>query len=67
MELDDVTSNYVAYDNEVLIMEPVLKPQPRLLSMDDKILLNIARANILSQITVSGEKKKNPPAKLLLS
>lgn len=34
-------------------MEPVLKPQPRLLSLDDKILLNVARANVLSQITVS--------------
>lgn len=34
-------------------MEPVLKPQPKLLSLDDKILLSVARANVLSQITVS--------------
>lgn len=34
-------------------MEPLLKPQPRLLSLDDKILLNVTRANVLSQITVS--------------
>lgn len=60
MGLEDVISNYVAYDNEVLNMEPVLKPQPRLLSLDDKILLNVARANVLSQITVSG-KNNNPP------
>lgn len=61
---DDVISNYVAYDNEVLNMEPVLKPQPRLLSLDDKILLNVARANVLSQITVS-EKKKEPQDSVL--
>lgn len=34
-------------------MEPVLKAQPKLLSLDDKILLNVASANVLSQITVS--------------
>lgn len=56
MGLDDFISNYVAYDTEVLSMEPVVKPQPRLLSLDDKILLNVARANVLSQITVSGKK-----------
>ncbi|XP_075874195.1 leucine-rich repeat-containing protein 9 isoform X2 [Nelusetta ayraudi] len=52
MGLEDIISNYVAYDKEVLSMEPVLKPQPRLLSLDDKILLNVARANVLSQITM---------------
>ncbi|KAM9354856.1 leucine-rich repeat-containing protein 9 [Pholidichthys leucotaenia] len=45
-------SNDILVDKEVLNMEPVLKPQPRLLSLDDKILLNAARANVLSQITV---------------
>ncbi|XP_030574901.1 leucine-rich repeat-containing protein 9 isoform X2 [Archocentrus centrarchus] len=49
---DPTLSNDIALDKEVLIMEPVLKPQPRLLSFDDKILLSVARANILSQITV---------------
>uniref|UniRef100_A0A3Q0TH52 Leucine rich repeat containing 9 n=1 Tax=Amphilophus citrinellus TaxID=61819 RepID=A0A3Q0TH52_AMPCI len=49
---DPTLSNDIALDKEVLIMEPVLKPQPRLLSLDDKILLSVARANILSQITV---------------
>lgn len=62
MSLEDVISNYVAYDQEVLSMEPELKPQPRLLGLDDKILLNIARANVLSQITVSitSHKKIQP-------
>uniref|UniRef100_A0A669EAH4 Leucine rich repeat containing 9 n=1 Tax=Oreochromis niloticus TaxID=8128 RepID=A0A669EAH4_ORENI len=45
-------SNDVALDKEVLNREPVLKPQPKLLSLDDKILLSVARANVLSQITV---------------
>ncbi|XP_038584816.1 leucine-rich repeat-containing protein 9 isoform X3 [Micropterus salmoides] len=49
---DDTPSNDINLDKEVLDMEPVLKPQPKLLSLDDKILLNVARANILSQITV---------------
>ncbi|XP_059209989.1 leucine-rich repeat-containing protein 9 isoform X3 [Centropristis striata] len=49
---DDTPSNDIILDREVLNMEPVLKPQPRLLSLDDKILLNVARANVLSQITV---------------
>ncbi|XP_019940178.2 leucine-rich repeat-containing protein 9 isoform X2 [Paralichthys olivaceus] len=47
----DETSN-ILLDKEVLNMEPVLKPQPKLLSLDDKILLDVARANVLSQITV---------------
>ncbi|XP_070698683.1 leucine-rich repeat-containing protein 9 [Pempheris klunzingeri] len=44
--------NDIILDKEVISMEPVLKPQPKLLSLDDKILLNVARANVLSQITV---------------
>ncbi|XP_075964574.1 leucine-rich repeat-containing protein 9 [Anarhichas minor] len=50
--IDESPSNDIILDREVLNMEPVLKPQPRLLSLDDKILLNVARANVLSQITV---------------
>uniref|UniRef100_A0A4W5RBJ4 Leucine rich repeat containing 9 n=1 Tax=Hucho hucho TaxID=62062 RepID=A0A4W5RBJ4_9TELE len=37
---------------ETLNMEPMLKPRPKLLSLDEKTLLNVARANVLSQITV---------------
>uniref|UniRef100_A0A671WDQ5 Leucine rich repeat containing 9 n=1 Tax=Sparus aurata TaxID=8175 RepID=A0A671WDQ5_SPAAU len=48
----DISSNDIILDKEALNMEPVLKPQPTLLSLDDKILLNVARANVLSQITV---------------
>ncbi|XP_019132652.2 leucine-rich repeat-containing protein 9 isoform X2 [Larimichthys crocea] len=45
-------SNDIILDKEVLNMEPVLKPEPRLLMLDDKSLLDVARANVLSQITV---------------
>ncbi|XP_063080259.1 leucine-rich repeat-containing protein 9 [Engraulis encrasicolus] len=42
----------LAQDGEVLAMEPIVKPRPKLLSLDEKTLLNVARANVLSQITV---------------
>ncbi|XP_056250018.1 leucine-rich repeat-containing protein 9 isoform X2 [Seriola aureovittata] len=48
----EAPSNDIILDKEVLNMEPVLKALPKLLSLDDKILLNVARANVLSQITV---------------
>ncbi|XP_041928695.1 leucine-rich repeat-containing protein 9 [Alosa sapidissima] len=47
-----LTSNDLARDDEVLAMEPILKPRAKLLSLDEKTLLNVARANVLSQITV---------------
>lgn len=37
-------------------MEPMLKPRPKLLSLDEKTLLSVARANVLSQITVRVEE-----------
>uniref|UniRef100_A0A672RG25 Leucine rich repeat containing 9 n=1 Tax=Sinocyclocheilus grahami TaxID=75366 RepID=A0A672RG25_SINGR len=39
-------------DEEALKMEPILKPHPKLLSIDDQSILTVARANVLSQITV---------------
>ncbi|KAF3844873.1 hypothetical protein F7725_008036 [Dissostichus mawsoni] len=45
---DETPSNDIILDREVLNMEPVLPPQPKLLSLDDKILLNVARANVLN-------------------
>ncbi|XP_067277190.1 leucine-rich repeat-containing protein 9 isoform X1 [Pseudorasbora parva] len=39
-------------DEEALNMEPILKPHPKMLSLDEKSILTVARANILSQITV---------------
>uniref|UniRef100_A0A3B4XI37 Leucine rich repeat containing 9 n=1 Tax=Seriola lalandi dorsalis TaxID=1841481 RepID=A0A3B4XI37_SERLL len=51
-KINEAPSNDIILDKEVLNMEPVLKALPKLLSLDDKILLNVARANVLSQITV---------------
>ncbi|XP_035243517.1 leucine-rich repeat-containing protein 9 isoform X2 [Anguilla anguilla] len=39
-------------DEEALGMEPVLQPRPKMPSLDEKALLAVARANVLSQITV---------------
>uniref|UniRef100_A0A8C7RE95 Leucine rich repeat containing 9 n=1 Tax=Oncorhynchus mykiss TaxID=8022 RepID=A0A8C7RE95_ONCMY len=44
--------NDINLDEETLNMEPMLKPRPKLLCLDEKTLLNVARANVLSQITV---------------
>uniref|UniRef100_A0A4W5RBH2 Leucine rich repeat containing 9 n=1 Tax=Hucho hucho TaxID=62062 RepID=A0A4W5RBH2_9TELE len=49
---DDPPPNDINLDEETLNMEPMLKPRPKLLSLDEKTLLNVARANVLSQITV---------------
>ncbi|XP_053357223.1 leucine-rich repeat-containing protein 9 [Clarias gariepinus] len=52
---DDVTpasSDERALDEKVLALEPVLKPRPKLLNLDERSLLTAARANVLSQITV---------------
>uniref|UniRef100_A0A3B4DQA9 Leucine rich repeat containing 9 n=1 Tax=Pygocentrus nattereri TaxID=42514 RepID=A0A3B4DQA9_PYGNA len=43
---------FIALNEEALDLEPVLKPQPKLLSLDEKSILTAARANVLSQITV---------------
>ncbi|KAM9842946.1 leucine-rich repeat-containing protein 9 [Aulostomus maculatus] len=48
----DQPSRDTILDGDTLSMEPVLKPQPKLLSLDEKILLSVAGANVLSQITV---------------
>ncbi|XP_042565653.1 leucine-rich repeat-containing protein 9 [Clupea harengus] len=49
---DPISTFSLARDAEVLAMQPLLKPRPKLLSLDEKTLLNVARANVLSQITV---------------
>lgn len=37
-------------------MEPMVKPWPKMLNLDEKTLINVARANnVLSQITVRVE------------
>ncbi|XP_072533364.1 leucine-rich repeat-containing protein 9 [Salminus brasiliensis] len=47
-----LTCDDKALDEEALALEPILKPQAKLLSLDEKSILTAARANVLSQITV---------------
>ncbi|XP_053700344.1 leucine-rich repeat-containing protein 9 isoform X2 [Synchiropus splendidus] len=51
-EQSDSLSGFVRLDKEVLNMDPVLKSQPKLSGLDEKILLHISGANLLSQIVV---------------
>ncbi|XP_055025567.2 leucine-rich repeat-containing protein 9 isoform X2 [Misgurnus anguillicaudatus] len=39
-------------DEKALKMDPILKPHPKMLSIDEKSILAVAKANVLSQITV---------------
>lgn len=52
-QAEETPSTDSSLDEEVFNMAPALRPQSKLLSLDDKLLLNMARANFLSQITVS--------------
>ncbi|XP_030628203.1 leucine-rich repeat-containing protein 9 [Chanos chanos] len=47
-----LSSAELAVDEEVLGLDPVLNPKPKMVSLDEKAILTVARANILSQITV---------------
>jgi hypothetical protein len=38
-------------------MEPRIKPQPKLISLDDKTILSLAKTNIYSHIVVSIMRK----------
>uniref|UniRef100_H3BH59 Leucine rich repeat containing 9 n=1 Tax=Latimeria chalumnae TaxID=7897 RepID=H3BH59_LATCH len=42
----------VNLDEEILNMEPVIKPRPKIISLDEKTVLSLTKANIFSQITV---------------
>uniref|UniRef100_A0A4W3GU67 Leucine rich repeat containing 9 n=1 Tax=Callorhinchus milii TaxID=7868 RepID=A0A4W3GU67_CALMI len=41
-----------AVDEEIVNMEPIMKPRPKVISLDEKTMLSIAKAAVLSQITV---------------
>ncbi|XP_053476171.1 leucine-rich repeat-containing protein 9 isoform X2 [Ictalurus furcatus] len=47
-----VSNHEQALDQQVLALEPVPKPRPKLQSLDERSILTAARANVLSQITV---------------
>lgn len=61
---EEAPSGGSVLDGGALNMEPVLKPQPKLLSLDNNLLLNVARANFLSQITVSSPVGEVEPLRI---
>ncbi|ETE73512.1 Leucine-rich repeat-containing protein 9, partial [Ophiophagus hannah] len=40
------------HDDEVLSMEPIIKPKPKIICLDEKTVMAISKANIYSQIVV---------------
>uniref|UniRef100_A0A8C5N450 Leucine rich repeat containing 9 n=1 Tax=Leptobrachium leishanense TaxID=445787 RepID=A0A8C5N450_9ANUR len=40
------------YDDDIVKLEPVLTPKPKILSLDETTILLVAKANVYSQITV---------------
>ncbi|KAF4089841.1 hypothetical protein AMELA_G00042860 [Ameiurus melas] len=47
-----VSNDEQTLDQQVLALEPVPKPRPKLWSLDERSILTAAQANVLSQITV---------------
>ncbi|EDM03591.1 similar to RIKEN cDNA 4921529O18 (predicted) [Rattus norvegicus] len=45
-----VFSQDLKFDDEVLKMEPRIKPRPKLISLDEKTIISLARTNIYSHI-----------------
>uniref|UniRef100_A0A8C5RFQ8 Leucine rich repeat containing 9 n=1 Tax=Laticauda laticaudata TaxID=8630 RepID=A0A8C5RFQ8_LATLA len=47
-----VFSRDLHHDDEVLSMEPIIKPKPKIICLDEKTVMAISKANIYSQIVV---------------
>ncbi|KAJ6658013.1 hypothetical protein lerEdw1_001672 [Lerista edwardsae] len=47
-----VLSRDLQHDDEVLSMEPSIKPKPKIICLDERTILAVAKANIYSQIMV---------------
>ncbi|KAM4663517.1 LOW QUALITY PROTEIN: leucine-rich repeat-containing protein 9 [Discoglossus pictus] len=39
-------------DEDIIAVEPTIKPRPKIISLDEKTILSVAKANIYSQITI---------------
>ncbi|XP_069495003.1 leucine-rich repeat-containing protein 9 isoform X2 [Ambystoma mexicanum] len=48
----EAMSSELIKDGKVLNMEPVLKPKPKIISLDEKTILSLAKADICSQVEV---------------
>ncbi|XP_066464313.1 leucine-rich repeat-containing protein 9 [Eleutherodactylus coqui] len=45
-------SNEIKLDEDLIAMEPVIKPRPKIIALDERTILSIAKANMYSQITI---------------
>lgn len=48
-----ILSRDLQRDDEVLNTEPVVKPKPKIICLDEKTVLSVAKANFCNQIVVS--------------
>lgn len=51
-------SQDLKFDDEVIKMDPRIKPRPKLISLDDKTILSLAKTSIYSHIVVSIMRNK---------
>ncbi|XP_075699703.1 leucine-rich repeat-containing protein 9 isoform X2 [Rhinoderma darwinii] len=45
-------SNEIKLDEDIISMEPILKPRPKIITLDEGTILSIAKANMYSQISI---------------
>ncbi|KAM3920127.1 leucine-rich repeat-containing protein 9 [Leptodactylus fuscus] len=45
-------SDEIKLDKDVISMEPIIKPRPKIITLDEGTILSIAKANTYSQITI---------------
>lgn len=46
-------SQDLKFDDEIIKMDPRIKPRPKLISLDDRTILSLAKTSIYSHIVVS--------------
>ncbi|XP_075049503.1 leucine-rich repeat-containing protein 9 [Mixophyes fleayi] len=45
-------SDELKLDEEIILLEPMIKPRPKIISLDEMTILSVAKANVYSQITM---------------
>ncbi|KAL1791201.1 leucine-rich repeat-containing protein 9 isoform X1 [Sigmodon hispidus] len=59
-----IFSQDLKFDDEVMKMEPKIKPRPKIISLDDKTIISLAKTNIYSHIVKSLNLHGNSLSKL---
>ena len=59
-------SQDLKFDDEVIKMDPKIKPRPKLMSLDDKTILSLAKTSVYGHIVVSITRKFYGDVKLHL-